>query len=393
MNTERFDMEGAAAHFRELLLEQQKRAHRIQQQQQKVLDFTKLSCIKIALAGGDGIGPHLIECARTVLEKLLGGEIECGKIKLLDIPGLALESRLAQNNPAATPVPQAVLKQLEGTHVLLKGPTTTPPGGGKLNLESANITLRRHFDLYANVRPVRLPEKGIDWCFFRENTEGAYILGSRGLHLKGLESGSELAFDFALTSRPGVERIARAAMQYAKNAGKTRVSIVTKANIVKAGDGQFLEICREIAGREFRELQVDDWYIDIMAANLLNEELQGRFEVFVLPNLYGDILSDEAAQIQGGLGTAGSANIGSNYAMFEPVHGSAPRLIAEGRTDFIDPRSILRSSSMLLRHIGYAGKALRLDAAISQAAALYPITGFANAAKTSDFMRELLLRL
>ena len=374
-------LERAAAHFCELLLEQQQRIHRIQQEH-KALDFAELPCIHIALAPGDGIGPILIACARAVLKTLLRAEMERGKLTLLDIHGLDLESRLAQNSP----VPDSVLEQLQHSHVLLKGPTTTPQGG-KINLESANITLRRHFDLYANVRPVCIPQKGIDWCFFRENTEGAYILGSRGLRFP------EFAIDFALTSRPGVERIARAAMQYARNAGKTRVSIVTKANIIKAGDGRFLEICREIAVREFPELKVDDWYIDIMAANLLNEELQAGFEVFVLPNLYGDILSDEAAQIQGGLGTAGSANIGKRYAIFEPVHGSAPRLIAEGRTDFIDPRSILRSSSMLLRHIGYAEEAIRLDAAICEAALLHPITGFADAAKTADFMDELLLRL
>ena len=386
------DIKGATAHLHDLLLEQQKRIHRIQQEPKNQHDFRALPCIQIAMAGGDGIGPYLIDCARTVLHRLLKAEIECGKIALIDIHGLKLENRLAQSAPTSTPVPQAVLEQLESTHVLLKGPTTTP-SGGKINLESANITLRRHFDLYANIRPVRIPEKGIDWCFFRENTEGAYILGSKGLHLKGIETGSELALDFALTSRPGVERIARAAMQYARNSGKNRVSIVTKANIVKAGDGQFLQICREIAEREFPELKVDDWYIDIMAANLLNEELQADFEVFVLPNLYGDILSDEAAQIQGGLGTAGSANIGTHYAIFEPVHGSAPRLIAEGRTDYIDPRSILRSCSMLLHHIGYTKESVQLNAAICKAAALYPITGFINGARTDDFMDELLLLL
>ncbi|WGK69689.1 isocitrate/isopropylmalate family dehydrogenase [Candidatus Haliotispira prima] len=380
------NIEQAVASFRKLLEQQQQRSAQIKSGS-RLPDFATLPCVRIALAGGDGIGPVITQYAQRVLEYLLKDEIAQGKAELTEITGLTLENRLAQN----CSVPETTLRQIKSCHVLLKGPTTTPQAGqGIANLESANVTLRRELDLYANVRPVNVPDKGIDWCFFRENTEGAYVLGSQGVLLEGREAGSELAFDFAVTTRPGVERIARSAMNYAKNNGKKRVSIVTKANIIKTGDGNFLQICKEIAGREFPELEIDDWYIDIMAANLVNEDLRRKFQVFILPNLYGDILTDEAAEIQGGLGTAGSANIGDRYAMFEPVHGSAPRLIEEGRLAYVDPRSVLRACSMMLAHIGRGDKGNILDRAVTAASTLHPITGFENGAKTEDFIAELM---
>ncbi len=386
MSKEFLHIEQAVRAFRQLLEEQQARASRIRSGKEPY-DLASLPCIRLGLAGGDGVGPVIVQYARQVLEQLLAGELNAGKIELVEIEGLTLENRLARN----CPVPRDVLSQIKSCQVLLKGPTSTPQAGqGIANLESANLALRRELDLYANVRPVFVPEKGLDWCFFRENTEGAYVLGSRGLLLEGRESGAELAFDFAVTTRPGVERIARSAMQYARNNNKKRISIVTKANIIKSGDGEFLQICKEIARKEFPELIIDDWYIDIMAANLVNEKIRGHFEVFILPNLYGDILTDEAAEIQGGLGTAGSANIGARYAMFEPVHGSAPRLIAEGRLPYVDPRSILRACSMMLAHIGCGDKARQLDQAVAHALACHPITGFAGGARTDDFVAELL---
>ena len=239
--------------------------------------------------------------------------------------------------------------------MFLKGPTTTPKGG---TMESANVTLRRELDLYANVRPVSIPEKGIDWTFYRENTEGEYVLGSRGVEIPG-----KLEMDFKVTTEMGTRRIARAAFEYAKNNGKTNVSIVTKANIMKKTDGKFSEICREIAA-DYPEITAEDWYIDIMSANLVNEDIRSRFQVFVLPNLYGDIITDEAAQIQGGVGTAGSANIGDEYAMFEAIHGSAPRMIEEGIAEFANPSSIFRAVEMLLRHIAMADKADKLAKAM-----------------------------
>ena len=219
--------------------------------------------------------------------------------------------------------------------------------------------MRRELDLYANVRPVRVPDENIDWTFFRENTEGEYVLGSRGVEIP-----DTLAFDFKVTTKSGTERIARAAFEYAKNNGKKNVAIVTKANIMKKTDGSFSEIAHKVA-KDYPDILAEDWYIDIMTANLVNKDIRSNFQVFLLPNLYGDIITDEAAQIQGGVGTAGSANIGDKYAMFEAVHGSAPRLIEQGLGDRANPTSLFKAAEMLLRHIGLIGKADILDNALS----------------------------
>jgi len=262
--------------------------------------------------------------------------------------------------------------------VLLKGPTTTPMGGG---LESANVKLRRALDLYANVRPVTIPDEGIDWTFFRENTEGEYALGSRGVELPGM------AVDFKVTTDPGTRRIARAAFDYARRNGKTRVTVVTKANILKKTDGKFTAICHEVAAG-YPEITVDDYYIDIMAANLVNERVRSGFQVLLLPNLYGDIITDEAAQLQGGVGTAGSANIGDRHAMFEAIHGSAPRMIERGMGDYANPQSILRAEVMLLRHIGRAAAADRLEAALNACPVV--ITGQPDGATCAEYGDRVL---
>ena len=314
-------------------------------------DFTKLEKIKIGVCGGDGIGPIIVSEASRLIQFLLADEIKTGKIEIVDIPGLTIENRLALGKS----VPEDVLGKIKECDVFLKGPTTTPKGG---TMESANVTLRRELDLYANVRPVSIPEKGIDWTFYRENTEGEYVLGSRGVEIPG-----KLAMDFKVTTEMGTKRIARAAFEYAKNNGKTNVSIVTKANIMKKTDGKFSELCHEVAA-DYPEITAEDWYIDIMSANLVNEDIRSRFQVFVLPNLYGDIITDEAAQIQGGVGTAGSANIGDKYAMFEAIHGSAPRMIEEGIGDYANPSSIFRAVEMLLRHIARASIADKLAKAM-----------------------------
>ena len=172
-----------------------------------------------------------------------------------------------------------------------------------------------------------------------------------------------MAVDFKVTTDAGTRRIARAAFEYAKNNGKTRVSIVTKANIMKKTDGKFTAIAHEVA-RDYPDIAVDDWYIDIMTANLVNEAIRDQFQVVLLPNLYGDIITDEAAQIQGGVGTAGSANIGDRFAMFEAIHGSAPRLIEQGLGAYANPASILKAAAMLLRHICRADAAARLERAL-----------------------------
>ena len=349
MNNEKYILD-AVASFEKLLREQYDRSLAMKSAKAPK-DFSALDTITVGLVGGDGIGPIIMSEAKRLLEKLLADEIQSGKIILKDIEGLTLENRMEKGQA----VPMDVLDAIKSCDVILKGPTTTPKGG---TMESANVTLRRELDLYANVRPVTVPEENIDWMFYRENTEGEYVLGSSGVEIPG-----ELAMDFKVTTDEGTKRIARAAFEYAKNNGKTNVAIVTKANIMKKTDGKFSKICNEIAA-EYPEIKAEDWYIDIMTANLVNKAIRNQFQVFVLPNLYGDIITDEAAEIQGGVGTAGSANIGDNYAMFEAIHGSAPRMIEEGLADYANPSSIFKAAEMLLRHICLFNKADQLANAL-----------------------------
>ena len=364
-------MEKALEHFAAILKEQM---DRIANMSTEKTDFSKKETITIGIIDGDGIGPIIMEQAVRVLEKLLAPKVASGKIKIHRIEGLTIENRLALGKP----VPEDVLAQIKSCDVLLKGPTTTPMGG---KMESANVTLRRELDLYANVRPVCIPEEGIDWIFYRENTEGEYVLGSRGLDLPGM------AVDFKVTTDLGTKRIARAAFEYARQNGKSRVSIVTKANIMKKTDGKFTAVCHQVA-EEYPEIQVDDWYIDIMTANLVNPAIRNQFQVFVLPNLYGDIITDEAAQIQGGVGTAGSANIGDRYAMFEAIHGSAPRMLEEGLGAYANPASILRAEAMLLRHICCAEEAQKLEDALAKCPVV--VTGTADGATCAAYADALL---
>ena len=367
-------VEKACESFRILLEEQ---LARIQNMQADKVDFSGKKVVTIGLVDGDGIGPIIMEQAEKVLRKLLTTEIDAGSIVLKKIEGLTIENRLALNQA----VPDSVLAQIKTCDVLLKGPTTTPMGG---NMESANVTLRRELDLYANVRPVQIPEEGIDWIFYRENTEGEYVLGSRGVELPGM------AVDFKVTTDLGTRRIAKAAFDYARQNGKTRLSIVTKANIMKKTDGKFTAICHEVA-KDYPEITVDDWYIDIMTANLVNENIRNQFQVVLLPNLYGDIITDEAAQIQGGVGTAGSANIGDRYAMFEAIHGSAPRLIEMGLADYANPQSILKATAMLLRHICRTQAAEKLEYALQNCATV--ITGDRDGATCQAYVNDLMRML
>ena len=365
------DINQACEHFRVLLEEQKKR---LQNMNAEKVDFTKKETVTIGIIDGDGIGPIIMEQAARVLNKLLADEIARGSIVLKKIEGLTIENRLALGKS----IPADVLEQIKSCDVLLKGPTTTPMGG---KMESANVTLRRELDLYANVRPVTIPEEGIDWIFYRENTEGEYVLGSRGLELPGM------AVDFKVTTDLGTKRIARAAFEYAKNNGKSRLSIVTKANIMKKTDGKFTAICHEVA-EDYPGIQVDDWYIDIMTANLVNPAIRNQFQVFVLPNLYGDIITDEAAQIQGGVGTAGSANIGDRYAMFEAIHGSAPRMIEEGLGAYANPASILKAEAMLLRHICRPDAAAKLEKAMADCTVC--VTGDKAGATCAQYAEALI---
>ncbi len=347
-------IEAATEKFKALVKAQLERAERIKADKD-FTDYAKLDTIVIGVCGGDGIGPVITNQAHRVLEFLLADEVKKGKVAFRVIDGLTIENRVKANKA----IPDDVLAELKKCHVILKGPTTTPRAGDKYpNIESANVAMRKELDLFANVRPVKVPDKGIDWTFFRENTEGSYTLGSCGFDVD-----EDLAFDFTVTTTEGTERIARLAYEFARKNKKDRVSIITKANVVKTTDGKFLKLCQKI-GAEYPEITTDDWYIDITTAKLIDEKRRRDFKVFVLPNLYGDIITDEAAEFQGGVGTAGSANIGKRYAMFEAIHGSAPRMVEEGRDKYADPCSMLRATVMLLSHIGYQKEADLLERAL-----------------------------
>ena len=368
------DVNQACEAFKKLLEEQ---LDRIANMNTEKTDFSTKKCVTIGVIDGDGIGPIITTQAHRVLEKLLADEIAAGSIVLKKIERLTIENRIACNQP----IPSDVLAEIKTCDVLLKGPTTTPHGG---TMESANVAMRRELDLYANCRPVSIPEKNIDWMFYRENTEGEYVLGSKGVELPGM------AVDFKVTTDLGTQRIARAAFEYAKNNGKTHVSIVTKANIMKKTDGKFTAIAHEIA-KDYPGIEVEDYYIDIMTANLIKEPLREKFQVILLPNLYGDIITDEAAQIQGGVGTAGSANIGDRYAMFEAIHGSAPRMIERGMGHYANPASIIRAGAMMLRHICRGEAAARLEKAMAECSVEVKSDGSAaTAAEYAEALMQLL---
>lgn len=344
----------AVDNFAQLLEQQLIRIEKMKNQGDFV-DYNKLDKIVIGVCGGDGIGPVITNEATRVLKYLLNKQVESGKIEFKYIDGLTIENRVKVNKA----IPDDVLDELKKCNVILKGPTTTPRKGDKWpNIESANVAMRKELDLFANVRPVKVPSQGIDWTFFRENTEGSYTLGSSGMNID-----ENLAVDFTVTTSQGTERIAELAYDFANKNNKSKVSIVTKANVVKTTDGKFLDICQNIS-KKYPNIQTDDWYIDILTAKLIDEKRRKDFQVFILPNLYGDIITDEAAEFQGGVGTAGSANIGKKYAMFEAIHGSAPRMVEEGRDIYADPCSMLRASVMLLAHIGFIVEANKLEKAL-----------------------------
>ena len=375
-------VEQAVQAFRGLLEEQLARAERMAHAA-KPVDWTQTPHIVIGICPGDGIGPIIMREAGRVMQSMLAEDIASGRIELRYIDGLTIENREA----CGKAIPDDVLAAIKACDVVLKGPTTTPKGG---TLESANVAMRRELDLFANVRPVVVPQEGIDWTFFRENTEGEYVLGSRGVEIEG-----QLAMDFKVTTDLGTKRIARAAFEYARRNGKTNVAIVTKANIMKKTDGKFSALCHEIAA-EYPDIVAEDYYIDIMTANLVNPRTRNKYQVFVLPNLYGDIITDEAAQIQGGVGTAGSANLGDRYAMFEAIHGSGLRMMEEGRGEYATPSSVLKAAAMLMRHIGYADKADRLEAALitcNETERRLVMTGNASGATCTQFADYVIEKL
>ena len=347
-------IEAAKDHFGQVLVEQLERVDRLKGAE-PWQDFSQISPIIIGILGGDGIGPYISAEAQRMLEHLLQEQVDSGKVEFRVLEGLTIENR-AERLKA---IPDDVAQEIAKCHVTLKGPTHTPEqGDGWPNIESANVAMRKMFDLFANVRPVRIPQEKIDWVFYRENTEDLYAVGSQGINVT-----DDLAIDFRVITTPGSERIIEAAFDHAQKTGRKKVTVVTKANIVKTTDGKFLNLGKEIAAR-YPDIEMDAWYIDIMTAKLLDTARRSDFEVMVLPNLYGDIITDEAAQIQGGVGTAGSANIGKRHAMFEAIHGSAPRMVTEGRAQYADPSSMVRAAAMMLEHIGFEELGRKLNRAL-----------------------------
>ncbi len=371
-------LDEACAKFRKVLEGQLKRVEDMKSQGD-FTDYAAIDTIKIGVCGGDGIGPIITKEAARVLKFMLRDLEASGKVSFHDIDGLTIENRIAHNKA----IPDDVMAELKACDIILKGPTTTPQkGSGMPNIESANVAMRKALDLFANIRPVKVPEEGINWTIFRENTEGGYAVGSSGFNVT-----DDLAVDFTITTKQGSDRIARLAYDYARKNGRTRVSLVTKANVIKTTDGNFLEDCHKVADL-YPEITTDEWYADIMTAKLVDQKRRRDFQVLLLPNLYGDIISDEAAEFQGGVGTAGCANIGKKYAMFEAIHGSAPRMVNEGRAQYADPCSMLRACVMLLSHIGLQDRADKLERALdicSFEEKKLKITGRADGATCADF--------
>ena len=356
----------------------------------EVTDFSKLDHIVVGILPGDGIGPIIMEQALRVAKELLAPELASGRVELRTIEGMTIENRVARMES----LPPEVFEECKKCNVLVKGPFVTPRAGDGLpNLVSANSLLRRGLNLFAAVRPVRIPEKGIDWTFFRENIEGEYILGN-----KGIQVSDDLAVDFKVLTAQGGERIARAAFEFARKNGKHNVTIVTKANIVKLVDGNFIKAVRKV-GEEYPEIEIQERLVDAMAAKMLDPEFNKGIEVIVLPNLYGDIITDIAAEHQGGLGTASSSNIGNKYALFEAIHGTAPYLISHGRGEYADPSSLIRAMGEMIAHIGYADrkeklfKALDICTVTERKVVVTTQKEDASAAEFTDYLLETLRKL
>src|SRR4051812_6747396 len=300
----------------------------------------------VTLIPGDGIGPELARAATTVLEAT-GLSFEWRPVD-------AGESQIAIHG---TPLPENVLDSIRETRVALKGPITTPVGEG---FRSVNVTLRQALDLYANLRPARSMKgvetryENVDLMIVRENTEDLYA---------GIEHrvGADAAESIKIITRAASERIARFAFDYAVANGRRKVTAVHKANIMKLSDGLFLESCRTVAEDYAGRVEFEDRIVDNMCMQLVQKpEL---YDVLVLPNLYGDIVSDLAAGLVGGLGVAPGANIGTRAAVFEPVHGSAPKYAGK---DVANPTALILSGALMLRHLNEVAAADRVEAAVRE---------------------------
>ena len=378
----------AQAKFGDLIQSEFERIERMKQDTE-VKDFSKLDKIVVGILPGDGIGPIIMEQAVRVIKALIPDEIASGKVELRHIEGMTIENRAAKLQS----LPDDVFEEIKKCDVIIKGPMVTPRAGEPWpNLVSANSLLRRGLELFAAVRPIRIPDKGIDWTFFRENIEGEYIWGN-----KGIQVDEDLAVDFKVQTKQGSERIARAAFEFARKNGKKNVTIVTKANIVKLADGNFIKAVRKV-GEEYPEIEIQERLVDAMCAKMLDPEFNKGIEVVVLPNLYGDIVTDIAAEHQGGLGTASSSNIGNKYAMFEAIHGTAPYLMSHGRGEYADPSSLIRAAGMMLAHIGYADKKVLLEKALDvctteKKVVLTTFTEDASAKEYTDYIIETIEKL
>ena len=373
----------AQEEFKELIESEYARIDKMKQAEEAT-DFSKKEKIIVGILPGDGIGPIIMEQAVRVVKELVKDEIEAGKIELREIEGMTIENRVAKMES----LPFDVFEEIKKCDVLVKGPMVTPRAGDGLpNLVSANSLLRRGLELFAAVRPIKIKDKGIDWTFFRENIEGEYILGNRGIQVN-----DDLAIDFKVQTKQGTERIARAAFEFARKNGKKNVTIVTKANIVKLVDGNFIKVVREV-GKEYPEIEIQERLVDAMCAKMLDPEFNKGIEVVVLPNLYGDIVTDVAAEHQGGLGTASSSNIGNKYALFEAIHGTAPYLMSHGRGHYADPSSLIRAMGQMLIHIGYADRNVLLEKAMDICTIeerKVVLTTFTEDASTKEFTDYLL---
>lgn len=354
MNEEQM-IQAAQEKLAQLIREDLGRIERMKESQ-AITDFASLDKIVIGVMPGDGIGPIIMEQALRVMRELLKDELASGKVEIREIPGMTIERRAELGES----LPADVLEACKACNVLIKGPFTTPrPGDPWPNMISANSLLRRNLDLFAAVRPIKIPERNIDWCFFRENIEGEYIWGN-----KGIQVNDDLAIDFKVQTRQGSERIARAAFEYARKNGKKNVTVITKANIVKLTDGNFQKAVHHVGETEYPEIEIQEKLVDATAAKLADPKFMEGCEVFVLPNLYGDIVTDVAAELQGGLGSASSSNVGNRYALFEAIHGTAPYLMSHGRGQYANPCSLIRAAGQLMAHIGYGDRNKRLEAAL-----------------------------
>lgn len=376
-------MQAAQEKFGELIQSEFERIERMKADLE-IKDFSKMEHIIVGVLPGDGIGPIIMEQAIRVLKVLMKEELAAGRLEIRRIEGMTIENRAAKMQS----LPDEVMEEIKQCDVLLKGPMVTPRAGEPWpNLVSANSLLRRGLELFAAVRPIQIPDKGIDWTFFRENIEGEYIWGN-----KGIQVNEDLAVDFKVQTSQGSERIARAAFDFARKNGKKNVTIVTKANIVKLADGNFIKAVRKV-GEEYPEIEIQERLVDAMCAKMLDPEFNAGIEVIVLPNLYGDIVTDVAAEHQGGLGTASSSNIGNRYAMFEAIHGTAPYLMSHGRGEYADPCSLIRAVGMMLAHIGYGDRKKKLDEALqicTVSERKVVLTTFAEDASTEEFTDYLI---